>query len=496
MHIALSRSSRALLLALCSPVLVAAQSGVASRPVEGSALTADSAHAKKAPIAATKTPARPDFKSLRFDESWTPATRTAHWDDGIKAIPLAPLLTLTIGGQARVREEFAHAFTFTDVSDTYELSRILLHADLQAGTPKLVHARVYGEFRDAQAFNRDLPGGTRPSDGDRSDVQNLFVDVGVARSWVRYGRQEVVANRERLIGVPDWSNTRRGFEGTRAMLVFRNVAFDVLDARPVIVRLNQSNIADSTTRFRVVSFGSAPGAQALASGLPTAWQVYRYDQTITTATVTHRMTTGGRAQWTFGGRTKASRTYSVESEGAVQRGTVGAKLIRAWFWTAELQAQWRAVRGAPSLAIGVEEASGDRNAADNEAQAFNMLYTAAHAHGGYADVFGRANAIEKHLISTWDPFKRLNLRGSWHRYDRLTLDDGVYTKQNTVLRAASGSLERHAGDEIDITGTIAATRHLKFIAGHAWIRPGEFLRQTPGGARDSRWGFLGTTFTF
>lgn len=495
MQIELLRYGRAFAIALCMPVLAAAQSAGTPRPVEASA-SSDSARVQKVPAVTQQAAARPDFRSQRFDESWTRAMRTSHWDDRIKAIPLAPQVTLTFGGQVRAREEFAHAFTFTDVSDTYELSRTLLHADLQAGTPKSLHARVYGEFRDAQAYNRDLPGGTRASDGDRSDVQNLFADVGFARSWVRYGRQEVVMNRERLIGVPDWSNTRRGFQGARAVLVFSHFAFDLLDARPVVVRLNQANLGDSTTRFRVLSFGSAPGAKALATGLPSAWQAYRYDQTISAATSAHRVTTGGRAQWTFGGASKASQTYSFDAEGAVQRGSVEARLIRAWFWTTEVQTQWRALRGAPSIAFGVEEASGDRNGADTELQAFNMLYTAAHAHGGYADVFGRANALEKHLISTWDPVKRLNLRGSWHRYDRLTLEDGVYTKQNTVLRAASGSRARHAGDEVDLVGTITATRHLKFIAGQAWILPGAFLRQTPGGARESRWAFLGTTYTF
>ena len=433
---------------------------------------------------------------MRFDEVWSSASHASHWDAWIKAIPLAPRTTLTFGGQARAREEFAHAFAFSDVSDTYEMSRTQVHADLQAGTPQRLHARLFAEFRDAQAFNRDLPGGTRPGDGDRSDVQNLFADVGVARSYVRYGRQEVVMNRERLVGVPDWGNTRRGFQGTRALLVFRSVAFDLLDARPVVVRLHRSNLADSTTRFRVVSFGSAQGASAPLAGLPTAWQVYRYDQTITAATVTHRMTTGGRAQWTFGGWRRANQSWTVESEGAVQRGSVGAQLIRAWFWTTEVQTQWRGLRGAPTVAIGVEEASGDHSSADTEQQAFNALYAAAHQHGGYADVFGRANALERHVISTWDPFRRLNLRGAWHRYDRLSLDDGAYTKQNGILRPASGSRERHAGDEIDLTASVAATRHLKLIAGHAWIVPGAFLSRTPGGARESRWGFVGTTFTF
>ena len=490
------RYGRALCVAVCIPALARAQAASASPPVQVPTPAPDTARPPNARPPAKATPARPEFKSLRFDETWTSATRTAHWDGQIKAIPLAPQLTLTFGGQVRAREEFAHAFTFSGVSDTYEMSRTLVHADLQAGAPRRLHARLFGEFRDAQAFNRDLPGGTRPSDGDRSDIQNLFADLGFSRSYVRYGRQEIVMNRERLIGVPDWSNTRRGFQGTRAIIVFGNLAFDLLDVRPVVVRLNLPNRADSTTRFRVFSFGSAPGAKALVIGLPSAWQAYRYDQTITAPTLTHRLTTGGRAQWTAGGKPASSQTYSLDAEGAVQRGSVGARLVRAWFWATEIQTQWRAARGSPSVAIGVEEASGDRNSTDAEAQAFNMLYTAAHAHGGYADVFGRANALEKHIITTWDPFTRLNLRGAWYRYDRLTLEDGVYSKQNTLLRPASGSLERHAGDEVDLTGTIAAARHLKFIAGHAWILPGAFLRQTPGSARDSRWGFIGTTYTF
>ncbi len=443
-----------------------------------------------------KPPTRPDFKNLRFDEAWTATSRTARWDDEIKVIPVAPNLTLTLGGQVRGREEFAQSFNFASASDNYGQSRVLLHADLKAGNPQRLHGRVYAEFRDAQSYDRDLTGGTRASDADRSDIQNLFADVGFAKSYVRYGRQEVVTNRERLIGVPDWANTRRAFEGTRVMLVHGAFAVDGLDARPVQVRLATRDVSDTTTRFRVLSVGSAPGAKTAFKALPATWQAYWYQQVISVATPTRRLTSGGRAVWTVGSTTKKGQSYSFESEGAVQRGATGAKALRAWFWTTEATMQWRGVRGAPALAVGIEEASGDRDASDARIEVFNMLYGAAHAHGGYADIFGRANARETHVISTWDPVRAINLRGAWHRYNRLRLEDGVYNKQNALLRAASGSLERHAGDEIDLTATVSATRHLKLIAGHAWALPGAFLRNTPGGARPERWGFVGTTFTF
>ena len=458
----------------------------------------DSTHAQHAPPGPkpVKAVMRPDFKNLRFDEVWTDAMRSRHWDDEIKAIPLAPQVALTIGGQLRWREEFAQNYNFSTPSDNYGQSRVLLSADLHVGDARGVHGRAYGEFRDAQSYNRDLPGGTRQSDADRADYQNLFVDLGYARSFVRYGRQEVVANRERLIGVPDWSNTRRAFQGTRVMLVHGAFAFDALDARPVVIRLNTSDIGDTTTRFRVLAVGSAPGAKALLPGLPVTWQAYWYEQVVTASTPTRRLTTGGRVAWTFGGSAKTSQSYGFDAESAVQSGAVGARQIRAWFWTTEAQTQFRSVRGVPTLVVGLEEASGDRNATDAKLEAFNQLYGAAHGHGGYADVFGRANARETHVISTWDPFRVLNLRAAWYRYDRLRLEDGVYNKQNALLRAASGSTDRHAGDEVDLTSSFSVSRHLKIIAGHAWVLPGAFLVHTPGSARQERWGYAGTTFTF
>ena len=451
----------------------------------------------KAPEPAVAKPsARPDFKNLRFDEVWTRASHSPRWDDGIKAIPIAPQMTLTLDGQVRWREEFAQSFNFTNASDNYGQSRVLIAADLQAGKPRRLHGRVFAEFRDAQSYDRDLVGGTRANDADRSDMQNLFGDFAFAKSYVRYGRQEVATNRERLVGVPDWSNTRREFEGTRVMLVRGAFAFDALDARPLQVRLAKHDIGDTTTRFRVLSVGSASGAKAAFKALPATWQAYWYEQVISVATPTRRLTSGARAAWTVGSVSKTGQSYGFESEGAVQRGATGAKALHAWFWTTEASTQWRGSRGAPTLVVGLEEASGDRDANDARLEAFNTLYGGAHAHGGYADVFGRTNARQTHVISTWDPLRKMNLRGAWHRYDRLRLEDGVYNKQNTLLRPASGSRERHAGDEIDLTATLSATRHLKVIAGHAWVLPGAFLRDTPGGARSERWGFIGTAFTF
>ncbi|WP_411279163.1 alginate export family protein [Gemmatimonas sp.] len=426
------------------------------------------------------------------------AAGTRDWSDGLKAIPLHQRwpLTLTLSGQARWREEFMRAYNLGTLRDDYGFTRLMVGADLRAGHPKRFHGRVLTELRDAQALSRTLPGGTRATDGDRHDIQNLYADIGFGQSFVRYGRQEVSLNRERLVGVPDWANTRRGSEGTRAQLVRGRLVLEGADIRPMIVRLDRGNRADSTARLRTLSLGSAPGARPLARGLPTQWNGYWYEQTIRTpSSLTRRLTTGARTVWQLGTPSASRIVTSMEFEGALQHGHAGTRELQAWFWVVETQLQWRRVRGMPSLALGLEEASSDRTATPGN-EAFAVLYPAAHQHGGFADVIGRPNVAELHAISSWDPTPSLSLRGAWYRFDRRQLDDGVYNKQNGLFRAASGSSARHVADEVDLTAAWKATAHLRVLIGGATVLPGAFLSTTPGGAHVEHWGYVGTTFAF
>jgi hypothetical protein len=453
-----------------------------------------SARSTRAPASAR----RPEYRNLRFDEDWTTAVRTSAWGDAIKAIPLSPggIVTLSVGGQLRWREEFVRGFALRDLNDDHAQSRVQLIADVRAGRSDGVHARAFVEARDAQSYGRTLPGGAGPSDADRHDVQNLFGEVALGSSFLRVGRQEIAINRERMFGVPDWANTRRAAQGARLQVNRGALSFELIDARPVLVRQQFSNVADNASRFRVVSLGSAAGAAPRTRGLPAVWQGYWIEQVVRAPTLdTRRLTSGARTMWQLG-TAAGSRRYSLELEGAVQRGNAGANQLRAWFWVAETTLQWRGVRGVPSFALGVEEASGEQLGTSDVREVFISLYPAAHAHGGYADVIGRPNVRELHIIGTWAPARALSVRGAAYRFTRRRLDDGAWTKSNAVFRAANGSLARHVADEIDLTGSWRVSRHIAVLAGGAVVLPGDFRTGTTEGARRERWGFVGTTFTF
>jgi hypothetical protein len=425
------------------------------------------------------------------------------WSAGVPAgaqtTTTAGPFTLILGGQARWREEFVRGFFTLPISDGYGQSRLLLASDLTVGRKPRGYGRLFVEARDAQSYGRTLPGGVRPVDADRADFQTAFVDLGRGASLLRVGRQEIALGRERLFGAPDWANTRRSSQGARLLLVRGPLALELVDARPIVVRLRLPNLADSTQRFRTLSLGSAPGAKPLLTGAPTTWQLYWIEQRVrpptTPAQHAYRITSGGRAVWQWAGARAVARSLEVET--ARQLGSIGTRRIDAGFWVVEAQGQWKRRRGAPSLALGVEGATGDHAATADRAEAFTMLYPAAHQHGGYADVFGRANLRELHAIAQWVPVKTVDLRVAAYRFDRRRLDDGVYLKQGAaIFRPAGTSRARHVADEVDVTGSWRMTSHLRFIFGGALVAPGAFLRETLAGTTLERWGFLGTTATF
>ncbi|MCC6244393.1 MAG: alginate export family protein [Gemmatimonadaceae bacterium] len=452
---------------------------------------ATSLHAQSTP------PAVREYRPMRFDEEWSSADRSPHWADAIKAIPIAsrPQIRVSLGGQVRWRDEGVRAFNLSPQHDEHAQSRVLLHGELLAGARTRAHVRGFIEARDAQSYGRSLPGGVRATDADRHDIQNAFVEAAWGRSFLRHGRQEIATNRERLIGVPDWANTRRGSTGTRVQLVSRRFTIEAMDFRPLVVRHTASNFGDSAARVRTLSVGSAGGAPRLAPFAPTIWQLFRYEQSLGASNITTtRRTYGARAQWQWGNA--KARRYSLEVEQALQRGRREADTIDASMLVVESSVQVAHWSGKPTFAIGFEWASGEQRNTTGRRELFTVLYPAAHAHGGFADVIGRPNVREWHWITTWDPTPALTLRSALYRFDRHDLGDGVYTKQTTVFRAADGSRARHVADELDVTASWKLTRHLRAIAGGALVVPGAFLRTSSLTNQTEQWAFLGTTFTF
>jgi hypothetical protein len=437
---------------------------------------------------------RPQYQVLRFNESW-PAIRDSVGGDAfdpIKHVPLAPggSSYLSFGGQLRFRGESSRGFLLGGPGirdDDFALSRLLLHGDLHVGT----HLRAFVELKHATVAGRELPGGKRPLDEDVHDIQNAFIDLSAPlwswRATARLGRQELLFGAERLLSPLDWTNTRRTFQGARAILTRGGIKAEAFAVNPVVIRQRERNRPDDD-----VNVWGASLERASASG-PSRLQLYAIglnENRVAPAVSQRRTTTGARIQQALPLGTVA------QVEGAWQSGHVGADRLSAWFVATDLTRAFTQLPLRPSFSVGADVASGDNAPGDGVSGTFGQLYPLAHAYAGFMDVLGRQNLTELRAVMSLVLPPGVQLRVSAHDFARATRGDAIYGVSGGVLRPAAPNSSRAIGRELDITAGYRIGRHLRLDVGYGHFNPATVLRLSSAGAVPSDWAFASTSFTF
>ncbi|HEY0970099.1 MAG TPA: alginate export family protein [Gemmatimonadales bacterium] len=433
----------------------------------------------RAPIA--HATAAPDAGYAHHPTAWAGVDSTARRTPTADSADTLPLVRVTFGGQARTRAEGVSNYQLgagPGRRDVHGTTRLVLGARMDVGP---VYLGVEG--RHAASHGRELPGGARrPNDHDVWDLQAAHVGVrwsAIVPLDVRIGRQPLALGRQRLVGVSDWSNARRAFDGARVEAGLGDVTVEAFRARPVVVHPTRLNRGDSATVLTGAMLGAGDGAL----------QLYALD-------FDQERATGRQHRRTLGARVTRDATPSrpgLEVEGAWQGGRQDGRRVDAWFVAAELStivpAAW-----STELTLGLDAASGDGDAADDVVQTFHVPFASSHTHGGYVDVVGRPNAVEARLVAVTTPTERLEIRAAAHRFTRFRMADAVYAKNGATIASGGGS--RHVGTELDLTASFRAARGLRVLAGYGHFAPGAALRAAPDGALPTSWGFLGTTFDF
>ena len=153
--------------------------------------------------------------NFRYVDELPPEDRTLV--DRLKRIQWNDCWMFGTGGQVRLRYMNEHNSRLLMADNSYTQARTIVYGDLHYGD----RLRFYGDFIWADSFSEELA--ASPTDANRGDTNNLFVDVNMGdldghSVYARVGRQELLFGSQRLVSSLDWANTRRKFEGVR---VFR-----------------------------------------------------------------------------------------------------------------------------------------------------------------------------------------------------------------------------------------------------------------------------------
>lgn len=446
------------------------------------------------------TPA-PAYQPLRQNEDWSRfrAGPDADWSDRLKHVELGDSVWWSLGGRADARFEAWNGFGFGGRpatgaqpadprdSDTWTLSRLMLHSDLHLGE----HVRVFVEGRTAQATDRDLPGGRRTTDMDTLDVFQAFVDLQTtlgddASLRLRLGRQSFVLGAQRVVSPLLWINVWNSWDGASAQ--FRAGDWSVQGLLTWYVPIDRTGANESDDERSLYGAYATKAAPAGGRGL----DVYLLGNTRPNVTVNG--TTGDERRHTLGARSFGAlgSGFDAEVEAAFQTGRIGTASVDAWFTSTVLGLRPDGWALSPRFFLGLDAASGDDRSGGGVGT-YHQLFPLGHAFFGFADAIGRQNIAAAHVGTSLQLAPELTVSLTGHVFRLLERSDALYGVNGTVSRAGLGN--RDVGQEIDLYCSQRLHRHLEIYGGYSHLFAGGGITAS-GPSDDQDFLYLGVASVF
>ena len=302
------------------------------------------------------------------------------------------------------------------------------------------------------------------------------------------GRRMVTYGEGRLIGVPQWVNTSRTYDGAQLYYRTPRARIEVLMLSVVKIRPDEFNRPVLGDRLWG-TYDSFPGL--IPKGVVEFYALRREQNRpggFTGAGTLGVSTFGGRGAGPLPYRFK----YSVET--AVQSGHVGPQSQRAYAWFSNLS---RTVTlGRPvDLSVEYKFASGSDNPKGDRNGTFDQLYAANHDKFGHEDLFGWRNIHNLRSLETLHLAKAFALNMMYDNVWLASVVDSLYNGQGQpIVTDSKGLSGRHVGQELDGYATYTY-RGFVFGAGFGHLFAGAYLDKTTPGL-NTRYLYLFQSYSF
>jgi hypothetical protein len=435
------------------------------------------------PVLAEPGDSPPSYNASRYLEDYRylkdPARRTDFWDR-LKYIALdeAATVYLSFGGETRqhyesIRNENWGA-TVEDNNGWY-LQRYLLHADLHVGN----RFRLFSQIQSGIETGRS--GGPRGVDEDRLDLHQLFLDFspGLSKNeklTIRIGRQEIIFGSRRFFNYRERPNLRLSHDAVKFMAKAGRTDITAFAGRPVQIDRdyfdnNTGNEHSFWGLYSVTDLDEAFSQKLDAYYIGLNREQARFDQG-TANEIRHSI--GSRLSGKYG-----ALDYNFEI--MYQFGSYGDSTISAYAVASDTGYTW--TLGAESkirFSLRADIYSGDDDPNDADLNAFNPFFPK----GKHISQLAATG-----LINQRDLHPKINIQFNKHWFLTLStefiwrdsLDDGIYSISNGLLRTGQASRARYVGTQPEVELKWQVDRHLDFKGIFIFFDAGPFIRETPPG---------------
>lgn len=449
------------------------------------------------------------YRPLFFDNDFSYLKDPDHeivFGEDWKAVPYClwdQTFTLSAGGELRNRymNEDNRLRPGGPIHTDNQLIRWRNYLDLQAGDT----FRFYVESLHADSFGEEAP--VQPIDVNRWDLQNYFMDVNLfeddlGKHTIRYGRQELLLGRQRLVSPLDWANTRRNFEGFRYMLKGADFKLDVFAVNPVNSATGYQPVAKYDNQFDQANHSvDFIGTYFTYTGvkntiLDSYWMYQNTRDDVANRPDGSRHTMGSRVSHLIpvvdicG---EECRVWDFDTEGAFQFGQNNTQEVFAGFYTAIAGHTWKQAPWSPRVSGLFYYGSGDRSPTDTRNNTFNVMYPLGHAYWGISDNLSGQNLLDYALQLDVKPTKKTAITAAYHWFDLASDGDRAYNVAGAPVGTPGNG--RDLGQALDLYGYYAFNPNFDVQAGYSWFWYGTFIdNTTPRG--DASQFYLQTSFRY
>jgi hypothetical protein len=434
---------------------------------------------------------------LIFSSVYASAQQTLYSDYPQKRGKVEPLQWnelpswMTLSMELRGRTEGQTSFNFTENGDRiYELTRAYGAFEIRP-----THFLTgYMQFIDTHALG--LPTHVIQSNmRDVFDLRQGYFDLhgrpGAVPVDIFVGRQELKFGSERIIGISDWTNNSRTFDGFDARIGDKN-RIDLFSTSVVAVHAESLDKHGAGLTFH--------GAYAsIATWIPKVHlSPYLLVHTVRGVTSNQGLK-GNEVETTFGSEIEGTLPahFDYEANASLQRGSFSNNSIHAGQDFEKLSYTLTKAPWSPRIGGEFDYATGNSHANANVIATYDQSYPSNHNVFGLDDLFGYQNIRQERINLDLGPSKNFTMLIQGGFLNLAQKDDSVYSSAAavTVKPPTGGFATTDLGKEFDASAKYVYHDYLVANIGVGHLFPGEVLVDNKHGASETI-GYFGLTYRF
>jgi hypothetical protein len=393
----------------------------------------------------------------------------------------------TFDGQLRARMENQTSDDYISGNDqAYVLTRI--YGGMRVHPSEYLTG--YIQFMDTHALGLPLQY-TQPNMRDTFDARQAYLNFHLKQYSIIAGRQELRYGGERLVGISDWTNNSRTWDGFLGRVGDKN-RLDVFATSVVAVHPTSLDTHGAGLTF----FG--------AVGTVGSWVPHAVIQPFVYVKAFPRVQS---QQGIFGTETEV--TPGVEAAGnlpsgfdfdgliAVQRGSYSNNSIDSSAGYIKAGYTLKNVFLKPRFLGEYDYASGNTRQNLNKINTFDQQYPSDHNAFGLTDQFGFQNIKQERMNLDVTPTKHVTVLLQQEWLQVASRFDNIYSgSAGTVVKApTTGFLSGDIGREFDASGKWVIRDYLVMNVGVGHFSPGTVMRENAHGAPQTL-AYFGLTYRF